>query len=184
MGAHRGSLIPFFWGEGLSEEGKKSVEWWFEFKERVDNWNKSRDRIYEDKREAAFQFAIEVLDAGATKAREFINRPNIKWDIIKSYTQHGKLVKCKVCGNEDYSGYWCSPCIHHDWCCECCILLGIPYYGGGMYVMGKRKCQYCGHEFTDMVNLGSSINLGLGAQLTQTDTEKKTTCPKCGKLQP
>ena len=154
-------------------------KFWLEFKERVNNWHKDRSKVFEDKREAAYQFAIEVLDADLTKAREFTSRTNIQWKIIKSYAQYGKRITCKVCGNEGYGGYWCRPCIHHDFCCECCILIGIPYYGGGMYVMGKRKCPYCGTEFTNTVG-GSSTNLGLGVILS---TEKSETplCPKCGK---
>lgn len=159
-----------------------SVKFWLKFVERVDNWNKNRSRIFEDKREAAYQFALEVLDADPTKAREFINRPNVQWNIIKSYARHGKLIVCKVCGDEGYSAYWCQPCIHRSrFCCECCILLGIPYYGGGMYAFGKRKCPYCGTEFTDGVHLGSSANLGLGVTLSKVDAPKKTVCPKCGK---
>jgi len=150
-----------------------------EFRNRVNNWDKGRSAVFTDKREAAYQFALEVLDADPVKAREFINR-NIQWAVIKSYFMHGKLVHCKVCGNEDYGGYWCGPCIHHDFCCECCILMGIPYYSGGIAIIGTRKCQYCGTKFTDVIRSGSSTNLGLGAKLIKTDN-KKSTCPKCGR---
>ena len=68
------------------------------------------------------------------KIQELINRP-IQWDIIRRYRGNGKLVNCELCGNEDYSGYWCKPCIHPGWCCECCILFGIPNYCTGLYVI-------------------------------------------------
>jgi len=152
-----------------------------EFQNRVDNWDKDRTRIFPDKREAAYQFALEVLDADPVKAREFINRPNIKWDIIKSFVGHGKLIRCRVCGNEDYSGYWCRPCIHRSrFCCECCILMGVPNYSVGMAVIGTLKCPHCGATFMDVVDSGSSTNLGLGVKLIKND-KKKHTCPKCGK---
>jgi hypothetical protein len=157
-------------------------KFWVEFKQRVDNWHKNRTEVFQDRREAAYQFAIEVLDADLTKAREFTSRQNIQWNIIKSYAaQYGKRITCKVCGNEGYGHYWCRPCIHHDFCCECCILLGNPHYGGGMYIFGKRKCPYCGTEFTDGVHLGSTSNLGLGVTLSKVDPPKKRTCPKCGR---
>jgi len=159
-----------------------SLKFWLEFTQRVDNWHKNRSEVFTDKREATYQFALEVLDADPAKAREFINRPNIKWGIIKCFSHRGKLITCKVCGNKDYTSYWCSPCIHRSrFCCECCILMGIPYYGGDMAVIGTRKCPYCGAEFTDMVNLGSSVNLGLGVVRSKTDKATKTKCPKCQK---
>jgi len=179
----------------LREEMPEWLKQHIEFQNRVDNWDKNRSTVFADKREAAYQFALEVLDADPVKAREFINRTNIQWDIIKSYFRHLKqkvgrmafsewlqkhMVHCKVCGNEDYGGYWCRPCIHHDFCCECCILMGAPNYSVGMAIIGKRKCQYCGTEFTDVIDSGSSTNLGLGAKLIKTD-DKKSTCPKCGR---
>jgi len=157
---------------------KEHVEWWLSFQKRVDDWDKSRDRVYEDKRECVFKFAVEVLDADPSTARNFVYRETIKWDMIKCFETRGKRVQCKVCGSEGYGGYWCKPCIHHGWCCECCILLGIPFYGTSMGWIGKRECPHCGHEFGDVVSFGSTINLGLGVTVTKKEIEKKT-CPKC-----
>ena len=152
------------------------IDWWLDFQKRVDKWDRTRDKVYEDKREVCLLFAVEVLDADPATARKFIYRPSIKWDIIKSYQGHGKPVKCKVCGNNGSGGYWCSPCIHHGWCCECCILLGSPFYGGGIYSWGKQKCPCCGYEFRGFKNLGSEVNLGLGVRLVK---QNPMICPKC-----
>ncbi len=64
-----------------------------------------------------------------------VNR-EIQWDIILCYAHHGEEVTCELCGNKDRSGYWCKPCIHSNWCCVCCILLGIPNYATGVYIIG------------------------------------------------
>lgn len=157
-----------------------SVEWWVNFRKRVDNWDKSRSRVYSDKREAALEFAVEVLDGDPATATKFIYRENIKWDIIHSYESHGKPVRCKVCGNDGVGGYWCGPCIHHDWCCDCCILLGTPFYGGGIYMLRKVKCPHCQAEFSDFECLGREVNLGLGVRVSGTQSDTSFTCPKCG----
>ncbi|MEM1577923.1 MAG: hypothetical protein QXM27_02865 [Candidatus Pacearchaeota archaeon] len=57
----------------------------------------------------------------------FFNR-DIKWEIITSYAVNGKDVKCEICGQNSKTSFWCHPCIHKNWCCYCCILLGIPDY--------------------------------------------------------
>jgi len=160
----------------MESEIKEEIDWYLEFRKRVDEWDKSRDQVYEDKREAAFKFAVEILDADLDAAKKFIYRPEIKWDIIKSYAHSGKVVKCKICGNQDWGGYWCSPCIHRDWCCECCILLGHPFYSGGIYVWGQYKCSRCGYEFRGFKNLGFETNLGLGVRMVK---QRPLICPKC-----
>jgi hypothetical protein len=60
---------------------------------------------------------------------------DIDFDAILAYSHLGKEVTCKLCGNKERGGYWCKPCIHHNWCCVCCILLGIPNYYTGVYVI-------------------------------------------------
>jgi len=65
---------------------------------------------------------------------KLVNRP-IKWGLVKMAEKEGKLLKCEVCGNEGYGGFWCKPCIHYTWCCECCILLGIPNYYTAIFVI-------------------------------------------------
>lgn len=161
----------------MEEEVRQEVDWYLEFLKRVDEWDKSRDQIYDDKREAAFKFAVEILDADPDIAKKFIYRAGIKWDIIKNYAHSGKTVKCKVCGSQDWGGYWCSPCIHREWDCECCILLGNPFYSAGIYIWGQYKCQRCGYEFRAFKNLGSEVNLGVGVRMVK---QKPLTCPKCG----
>ena len=170
--------IFFLWVKVLSEEHFK---WMLEFKERVEKWDKNRAKPFEDKKEAACRFAIEVLDADPAKAAAFINRTDIQWNVIKHYARfYGEKVACKVCGNENDGGYWCKPCIHNGFCCECCILMGIPYYECGVFAVGTQKCQYCGAEFMNAPGLGSTTNLGAGVTLSKTDI-KKVICPKCGK---
>ena len=68
---------------------------------------------------------------------ELVNR-SIDFDVILSYSNHGKEVSCELCGNRERNGYWCKPCIHHNWCCVCCILLGIPNYATGLYIVSGR----------------------------------------------
>ena len=65
---------------------------------------------------------------------ELVNRP-IKFDVILSYAHYGVEVTCELCGCQERSGYWCRPCIHHNWCCVCCILLGIPNYSTSVYII-------------------------------------------------
>lgn len=65
---------------------------------------------------------------------ELVNRP-IQFDQILWFAHHGKDVTCELCGTKDKGDYWCRPCIHHAWCCVCCILLGIPNYAIGVYAL-------------------------------------------------
>ena len=83
---------------------------------------------------------VKTVEEKIAKIQELITRP-IKWNIIRAYQQHGKKVTCELCGNEDYSGYWCKPCIHPSWCCECCLLLGVPNYATGVYIIGLKEEQ-------------------------------------------
>lgn len=71
---------------------------------------------------------------------ELVNRP-INFDVILSFAHHGKEVTCELCGNKERGGYWCKPCIHHSWCCVCCILLGIPNYTTGVYIIKTGPVQ-------------------------------------------
>lgn len=52
----------------------------------------------------------------------------VKWEIISSFEKKGRIVKCEICGREARNGFWCNPCIHPNWCCYCCIMMGIPFY--------------------------------------------------------
>lgn len=80
----------------------------------------------------------KTVEEKIAKIDQLIHRP-IKWNIIRAYEHHGEKITCELCGNEDYSGYWCKPCIHPGWCCECCILVGVPNYATGVYVIGVPK---------------------------------------------
>ncbi len=65
-----------------------------------------------------------------------VNR-KIDFDVVLKYSHHGEKITCELCGGkEERTGYWCKPCIHHSWCCVCCILLGIPNYHTGVYIIG------------------------------------------------
>lgn len=148
------------------------------FRKRVNLWYegvKKRGEVV-DRRENAAKFAIDILGADSKTADKFIYR-EIRWDIIKGYGSKGKFVECKVCGQQGRGSYWCSPCIHHDWCCECCILLGYPGYGGGMFSIGRYKCSKCGEEFTGLDG-ESHTELGVGMVLAK---RAEPSCPKCGK---
>lgn len=57
----------------------------------------------------------------------FLNR-DIKWNTINKYLLHGKPIKCQLCKENSITGLWCNPCIHPNWCCYCCILLGFFRY--------------------------------------------------------
>lgn len=81
---------------------------------------------------------VNTIEERQAKITELANRP-IQWDLILSLQHHGKLTRCELCGNEQYGGFWCSPCIHHSWCCVCCILLGVPNYATGVYVITEGK---------------------------------------------
>jgi len=155
-----------------------AVREWSAFKERVELWHSYIKKLGEvpDKRENAVRFAIEVLGADPKTADKFVYR-NIEWHIIKSFESHGKDVECKICGQKDKGGYWCSPCIHHDWCCECCILLGNPGYSTGVYSLSRYKCPRCGEEFVSWKGEGYT-ELGVGIVLAK---RWKPKCPKCGK---
>lgn len=75
-----------------------------------------------------------TIEERRAKITELVDR-KIDWDVILRYAHHGKLVDCELCGNEQYGGYWCKPCIHKGWCCVCCILLGVPNYSTGVYIL-------------------------------------------------
>jgi len=74
------------------------------------------------------QRCLENPELAVGVIEKFFQR-NIKWDIIDGFSKLGKPVKCEICGQESVTGFWCKPCIHPNWCCYCCILLGIPGYG-------------------------------------------------------
>jgi len=80
------------------------------------------------------KWTADTIEERRQVIAQLVNRP-IKWDVILSYSHHGQEVTCELCGNKDRGNYWCKPCIHHSWCCICCILLGIPNYCTGMYVL-------------------------------------------------
>lgn len=67
------------------------------------------------------ELAIEVI-------QKFFQR-DIKWEVIDGFSKLGKPVKCEICGQNSVTGFFCEPCIHPNWCCYCCILLGVPGYG-------------------------------------------------------
>ncbi|MBW2672821.1 MAG: hypothetical protein JRD89_05285 [Deltaproteobacteria bacterium] len=83
-----------------------------------------------DKRENAVRFAIDMLRIDPRTADRIVYRP-IRWEKVLPYRVKGSPVRCRICGQESYTAYWCEPCIHRDWCCECCILLMHPGYTGG-----------------------------------------------------
>lgn len=76
-------------------------------------------------------------EAKRKKIEELIGRP-IKWGVIKMYEKHGKIRSCEICGTESFGGYWCRPCIHPRWCCECCILLGVPNYETAVFAISTK----------------------------------------------
>ena len=94
---------------------------------------------------SACAYAVKHYNVEPDKALEFMHR-EIKWNSIKQCImltgRDGKRlshnVKCEVCGDFDYGGYWCRPCIHPDFCCECCILMGIPEYSTGVFFIDKK----------------------------------------------
>jgi len=84
------------------------------------------------------RWAVDAApEAKRRKMEERTGRP-IKWDVIKKFERRGELRRCEICGTESFGGYWCRPCIHPRWCCECCILLGIPNYETAVYVVEIR----------------------------------------------
>lgn len=56
-------------------------------------------------------------------------RRKINWYMINHCVYHGKRVNCDLCKQDSMSQFWCKPCIHKNWCCYCCILLGFFRYG-------------------------------------------------------
>ncbi len=68
------------------------------------------------------------------KIDALIHRP-IQWDVIRQYQRQGQELTCELCGNQAFGRYWCRPCIHRGWCCECCILLGVPNYETAVFVL-------------------------------------------------
>lgn len=89
---------------------------------------------------AAAAYAVKHYGIEPDKALEFMDR-EIQWAEIKQFImltdRDGKRlshnVTCEVCGDLDHGGYWCRPCVHRDFCCECCILMGIPEYSCGVF---------------------------------------------------
>ncbi len=65
---------------------------------------------------------------------ELVNR-KIDFEAILRYAHHGREITCELCGGRERTEYWCKPCIHHGWCCVCCILLGVPNYSTGVYLI-------------------------------------------------
>ncbi len=74
------------------------------------------------------QACLENPELNVHVMNMFFNR-KIQWNIINKYAHHGHKVKCELCGENSLSGFWCKPCIHPNWCCYCCILLGFFRYG-------------------------------------------------------
>jgi len=72
------------------------------------------------------------------KIESLIHRP-IRWDIIRRFSVKGEIRRCEICGEEESGGFWCRPCIHRTWCCICCILLGIPNYEVGLWVLTTEE---------------------------------------------
>lgn len=108
----------------------------------------------------------------------YINR-RVKWDIIFSYISQPRVkrVNCEICKQDDFTKVWCTPCIHSNWCCECCIALGIPNYSTGIFSIGRYKCRECGTEFSDSHG-SSQTTSGLGKK--PIIKPKLVKCPKCG----
>lgn len=107
----------------------------------------------------------------------YINRP-VQWNIIFSYARDPRVkrITCEICSQEGSTRIWCTPCIHGNWCCECCIALGIPNYSTGFYILGSYKCSVCGTEFSDFRGF-QKTRAGLGEQATV--KPKVLKCPKC-----
>jgi hypothetical protein len=80
------------------------------------------------------KWRAESIEERRNVITDLVNR-RIDFDTILKYAHHGKEVDCELCGNRDRGGYWCKPCIHPTWCCVCCILLGIPNYATGVYII-------------------------------------------------
>ena len=74
------------------------------------------------------QACLENPELNIHVIMQFLSR-KIECETIDQYSQHGKQVKCSLCKQVSMSGFWCKPCIHPDWCCHCCILLGFFRYG-------------------------------------------------------
>ncbi len=109
---------------------------------------------------------------------EYVNRP-VKWNIIFSYTSQPqvKRINCEICKQDDFTKVWCSPCIHQNWCCECCIALGIPNYSSGFFVISKYKCKECGTEFSGSHGFSTTTS---GLSKKPIIKPKLMKCPKCG----
>jgi len=76
---------------------------------------------------ASTKWNAKSVEARIAKIEQLIHR-RIQWRMILTHASEGELRECEVCGESEKGGYWCRPCIHKDWCCICCILLGIPNY--------------------------------------------------------
>ena len=80
------------------------------------------------------KWRADTIEERRQEITKLVNR-EIQFDVILRYAHNGKEVTCELCGNRERSGYWCKPCIHPRWCCICCILLGIPNYYTGVYLI-------------------------------------------------
>ena len=87
-----------------------------------------RKEILDKRVKRLVQACLENPELNIHVLIKFFNR-DVKWAIINQYIYHGKQVKCELCKEESFSGFWCNLCIHTDWCCYCCILLGFFRYG-------------------------------------------------------
>jgi hypothetical protein len=85
------------------------------------------EEILEKRVKRLVQVCLENPELNVEVLTRFLNR-QIKWDTIESFILCGHIVNCKLCGEMSFSRFWCKPCIHPNWCCFCCILLGIPFY--------------------------------------------------------
>jgi len=87
-----------------------------------------KDEILKKRIRRLVQECLENPELGIHVITMFLNR-EIKWDTINQYLLYGKPVKCELCKENSITGFWCNPCIHPNWCCYCCILLGFFRYG-------------------------------------------------------
>jgi len=88
-------------------------------------------------------FVGDTIEEKKKFFEEALNR-DVEWHIVKVLEEDGEDRKCEICGMEGKGGYFCDPCIHGTWCCECCILLGIPNYSTGVFLIsGEGKYDSC-----------------------------------------
>jgi len=84
------------------------------------------------------KWETKTIEERIEKIVDLVNR-RIRWDVIRSYAKLGELRNCEICGEKESGGFWCKPCTHKTWCCICCILLGIPNYSTGVFVIGAGR---------------------------------------------